>query len=103
PLFPTLWFRKRCVKWIARPNRASVKPQIRQIDAPRSTTAAAAAHSQLGEFVLYCEGDVPLLFTENEPNHEGLFHTQNESAYVKDGINDYVVQGSRGTVNPART
>jgi hypothetical protein len=102
-LLPTLWFRNDWSQWIADSNRASAKPRIRQIDAPARTTAAAAAHSLLGEFVLYCDGDVPLLFTENETNHERLFHTPNESAYVKDGINDCVVQGSQGTVNPART
>jgi hypothetical protein len=43
---------------------------------------------------------VPLLFTENETNHQRLFHTQNQSRYVKDGINDCVVQGNQGAVNP---
>jgi hypothetical protein len=44
---------------------------------------------------------VPLLFTENETNHERLFSGQkNESPYVKDGINDFVVQGIEGAVNP---
>ena len=57
----------------------------------------------LGEFTLFCEGDVPLLFTENETNHERLFPGQkNESAYVKDGINDCVVQGNQNAVNPAK-
>ena len=66
-------------------------------------SAASAAHPVLGEFVLSCEGDVPLLFTENETNHERLFPGQkNESAYVKDGINDCVVHGSQGAVNPGK-
>jgi len=47
---------------------------------------------------------VPLLFTENETNHERLFPGQkNEDAYVKDGINDCVVQGKESAVNPAKT
>ncbi len=46
---------------------------------------------------------MPLLFTENETNHEKLFPGQkNESPYVKDGINDFVVQGNEGTVNPEK-
>ena len=36
-----------------------------------------------------------LLFTENETNTERLWGTPNSSRYVKDGINDYVVQGNR--------
>ena len=46
---------------------------------------------------------MPLLFTENETNHELLFPGQkNESPYVKDGINDCVVQGNQGAVNPGK-
>ena len=57
----------------------------------------------LGEFILSCEGDVPLLFTENETNHERLFPgTKNESPHVKDGINDFVVHGNEGAVNPEK-
>ncbi len=62
-----------------------------------------AAHPALGEFVFACDGNVPLLFTENETNHERLFPGQkNESAYVKDGINDCVVDGRQDAVNPGR-
>ena len=39
---------------------------------------------------------MPLLFTENETNNERLFPgSKNEGPYVKDGINDSVVHGSR--------
>jgi len=64
-------------------------------------SAVAAKHHLLGEMVLSCEGDVPLLFTENETNHERLFQGQaNESPYVKDGINEYVIHGNQNAVNP---
>ena len=100
-LLPTLWFRNDWSKWIAESNRSPEKPHLEQIAASPGTTAIAAAHRLLGRFILSCEGDVPLLFTENETNHERLFHGQkNESAYVKDGINDSVVQSLQGTVNP---
>jgi len=65
-------------------------------------SALAAAHPLLGEFILSCEGEVPLLFTENVTNHERLFGQKNESPYVKDGINDYIVQGNQGAVNPGK-
>ena len=46
---------------------------------------------------------MPLLFTENETNNERLFAGQkNESPYVKDGINNCVVQGHQGAVNPGK-
>ena len=102
-LLPTLWFRNDWSKWIAESNRAAEKPNIEQIEAPTGATAVAAAHPLLGAFILSCDGDVPLLFTENETNHERLFHGQkNESPYVKDGINDCVVQGRQDAVNPGK-
>ena len=101
-LLPTLWFRNDWSSWIAESNRASTKPNLKQIKANAGTTAVAAAHPLLGEFILSCEGEVPLLFTENETNHERLFPRgqKNESPHVKDGINDCVVQGKQAAVNP---
>ena len=100
-LLPTLWFRNNWSSWIAESNRVPEKPMLRQIEAAAGTSAVAVTHPQLGEFILSCEGDVSLLFTENETNHERLFPGQkNESPYAKDGINDYVVQGKQDAVNP---
>ncbi len=102
-LLPTLWFRNDWSPWIAESNRAPKKPNLRQIEASAGTSAVAATHPLLGEFVLSCESEVPLFFTENETNHERLFPGQkNESRYVKDGINDYVLQGNHGAVNPGK-
>jgi hypothetical protein len=99
-LLPTLWFRNDWSKWIAESNRAPEKPHIKQVEAPAGATAVAAAHPLLSPFVVSYEGDVPLLFTENETNHAWLFGTQNESPFVKDGINECVVNGRQDTVNP---
>jgi len=99
-LLPTLWFRNDWSAWIAESNRSPSKPNLKQIKAPAGVSAVAAAHPLLGEFILSCEGDVPLLFTENETNHELLFGQPNESCCVKDGINDCVVGGRKGAVNP---
>jgi hypothetical protein len=100
-LLPTLWFRNDWSAWITESTRAAKKPTLKQIEAPAGTRAVAATHPLLGDFILSCEGAVPLLFTENETNHVRLFPgTQNESPYVKDGINDCVVQGKQGAVNP---
>jgi hypothetical protein len=100
-LLPTLWFRNDWSKWIAESNRAAEKPSLKQVEAPAGATAVAAAHPLLGSLILSCDGDVPLLFTENETNHARLFPGQkNEGPYVKDGINDCVVQGRPEAVNP---
>ena len=102
-LLPTLWFRNDWSQWIAASNRAAEKPHLEQIEGPAGTSAVAASHPLLGSLVLLCDGDAPLLFTENETNHELLFPGQsNESAHVKDGINDYVVNGRQHAVNPEK-
>ncbi|XZE33371.1 MGH1-like glycoside hydrolase domain-containing protein [Pirellulaceae bacterium SH501] len=102
-LLPTLWFRNDWSKWIAESNRAPKKPSLSQAPSPSGLNAAAGKHSLLGYFTLWCDSEVPLLFTENETNHERLFPGQkNESRYVKDGINDCVVQGKQEAVNPEK-
>ena len=103
-LLPTLWFRNDWAAWITESNRAAGKPDLSQIKAAAGTSAVKATHSLLGEFILSCEGEVPLLFTENSTNYERLFPGQpNVAPYVKDGINDFVVLGRQGTVNPGKT
>jgi hypothetical protein len=102
-LLPTLWFRNDWSSWIAESNRTARKPNLEQIDGGRGASAVAVAvtHPLLGAYILHCEGDVPLLFTENETNHEMLFPGQkNESPHVKDGINDCVVRAKQVAVSP---
>jgi len=97
-LLPTLWFRNDWATWIAKPGE---KPMLKQIQGPAGTSAMTAQHPILGTYYLYCEGDVPLLFTENETNNKRLFpEYPNASPYVKDGINNSVVQGHQTAVNP---
>src|SRR6516162_4479040 len=61
-----------------------------------------ASDPELGERYLTCAGDVPLLFTDNDTNTQRLFGVPNRSPYVKDSINDYLVHGQAGAVNPAQ-
>jgi hypothetical protein len=100
-LLPTLWFRNDWSAWIADSNRAAVKPVLKKSKSAKGESSLITSHSLLGEFVFSCEGDVPLLFTENETNHIKLFPGQkNESPHVKDGINEFVVNGKQDAVNP---
>lgn len=102
-LLPTLWFRNDWAEWITEANRAPEKPGLRQIEAAAGTSAIAAAHRLLGEFIFYCEGDAPLFFTENSTNNERLFPGRpNAAPFVKDGINDCVVQSKHDAVNPEK-
>ncbi|HEY3275018.1 MAG TPA: hypothetical protein VGJ94_00230 [Syntrophorhabdaceae bacterium] len=102
-LLPTLWFRNDWSPWIAESNRSPEKPNLKEIGGAVGTSAVAGSHPLLGEIILSCEGEVPLLFTENETNHERLFPGQkNVSPYLKDGINNCVVEGNQGAVNPEK-
>jgi len=102
-LLPTLWYRNDWASWIADSNRAAEKPELKQIEAAAGTSTVAATHPLLGEFILSCEGQVPLLFTENETNNARLFPDYaNDSPYVKDGINSCVVEGNQDAVNPGK-
>jgi hypothetical protein len=102
-LLPTLWFRNDWAEWITEANRAPEKPDLRQITVAAGTSAIAAAHRLLGEFVFSCEGDAPLYFTENSTNNDRLFPGRpNAAPFVKDGINDCVVQGKHEAVNPEK-
>ncbi|HYM88544.1 MAG TPA: glucosidase, partial [Nitrospiraceae bacterium] len=101
-LLPTLWFRNDWAAWIAESNRAAEVPTLKQIQAAAGASAITAQHATLGTYYLYCDGKVPLLFCDNTTNNDRLFPGQpNASPYVKDGINDYVVQGRHAAVNPA--
>jgi hypothetical protein len=97
-VLPTLWFRNTWTWW---PGVA--KPVLKKVPGRDGTSAVTAAHSGLGERFLYCEADVPLLFTENETNNQRIFGKPNAGPYVKDGIHEAVVSGRQDAVNPEHT
>ena len=97
-VLPTLWFRNIWTWWPGTP-----KPLLRQLSGQAAYQTIAASHADLGERYLYCDGNVPLLFTENETNNQRIFGQANASPYVKDGINDYVVNGKREAVSPRQS
>src|SRR5438093_5049042 len=94
-LLPTLWFRNTW-SW----GLDERKPRLRRDDSVEIATIKAD-HYYYGSRWLYCEGSPQLLFTENETNKSKLFNSENESPYVKDGINDYIVHGVKAAVNSA--
>jgi hypothetical protein len=96
-VLPMLWYRNTWTWW-----PGVSKPVLKQIDGPRGVSTIQASHPDLGVRFLYCEGTVPLLFTENETNNERLFGKPNASAYVKDGINDYIVHRREQAVSPQK-
>jgi hypothetical protein len=102
-VLPTLWFRNTW-SW----TDGGRKPMLQKLDhAERSIVQAHHTdplfQALLDDYYLYCDGKVPLLFTENESNKARLFAEANASPYVKDGINNYFVQDQQDAVNPAQT
>ncbi len=93
-LLPTLWYRN-VWSW----GDAEPKGNLRQA----GEQSIQASHPQLGEYTLQCEGGCELLFTENESNAERLWGQPNPVPYVKDAFHEYVIEGRRDAVNPAKT
>ncbi len=105
-LLPTIWFRNT---WAwghddYRPSlRAAQHLGIPQGNGTPGSGVIEIDHKSYGKRWLLCEGAPELLFTENETNARKLFGSENRTPYVKDGINDYVVYGNYGAVNPEKT
>jgi hypothetical protein len=91
-VLPTIWFRNR---WGSRPERPGL---VELHGTPHPTIELT--HARLAKRWLYCEGSPQLLFTENETNSLRLFGTENRTPFVKDGIDDYIIHGAQGAVNP---
>jgi hypothetical protein len=99
-VLPTLWFRNTW-SW----EGGGSKPQMKSIKGTKCSVIHAhhtdpLFQESLPDYHLYCEGTVPLLFTENETNLARLFGKENRGPYVKDGINNYLVHGQRDALNP---
>jgi len=94
-ILPTLWFRNTW-SW----SEGTVRPILLSVQGVKGVSVVSASHPELGDRFLYCEGDVPLLFTENETNSERIFGTPNRTPYVKDAVNDCVIHEKSGKVNP---
>jgi catechol 2,3-dioxygenase-like lactoylglutathione lyase family enzyme len=95
-VLPTVWLRNTW-SWDGKS-----APRISQCDSKPGSVALQIDEQYCGTRWLYAQNTPETLFTENETNTERLFGVPNRTAYVKDGINEYVVQGDREAVNPAK-
>src|SRR6266571_4813111 len=97
-LLPSFWFRNTW-SW----NGEERRPKLAKAAGTSGAAVIAARHHEYGERWLVCEGSPGLLFTENETNLKRLYGAENRAPFVKDGINNCVVNGERGAVNPEQT
>ncbi len=90
-VLPTVWFRNDWT-WTGK----SAGCGMRSAD----SRSVEIEHPVLGNRRMFFDGSPELLFTENETNNERLFAGRNRTPYVKDGINEYIVNGNTDAVNP---
>ena len=94
-VLPHLWFRNT---WWDKAN--APRPSLKRGWSNQSVGQFVAEHPEMGPRYLYCLAPRAMLFTENETNLERIFGVPNKTPFVKDGINNYVVQEQTGAVNP---
>ncbi len=94
-LLPTLWFRNTW-SWGLDIRR----PRLQEDSLVAGVSAIRGDHYYYNQRWFLCEGTPELLFTENETNTQRLYGIPNPTPYVKDGINDYIVQGRKEAINP---
>ncbi|GAB3835547.1 MGH1-like glycoside hydrolase domain-containing protein [Hymenobacter jeollabukensis] len=93
-VLPQIWFRNTW-SW----GYDGYRPELRAA----GPGEIQAEHRDLGAYHFYCESAGELLFCDNDTNGTVLYELEaGPDEYFKDGINDYVVQGRRRAVNPAR-
>ena len=98
-LLPTLWFRNTW-SW----GYPATKPGAeRPSTARRGSTRRARRTPSSATGCCSADASAQLLFCENETNNERLFGAPNASPYVKDAINEFVVDGAVDAVNPEQT
>jgi hypothetical protein len=99
-VLPTIWFRNTW-SWSSGGSKPALRAMKREGGWVIGAHIDPLSQESLPDYYLYGQGNVPLLFTENETNNVRLFGGQNAGPFVKDGINDFVVHGQADAVNPA--
>jgi hypothetical protein len=96
-LLPTIWFRNT---WSWGQNQS--KPSLRKTGDHGHSAVISASHPALGDYNLFCDSIDDLFFTENESNLQRLWGIPNSTPFVKDSINDRIVEGKIDIVNSAQ-
>jgi hypothetical protein len=94
-LLPTIWFRNTW-SWGHNPQ----KPSLKRIEDAENTSVVQLCHKYYGHRWLFCQGAPEILFTENDTNSARVERKSSGPGYFKDGINERIVRGLQGAVNP---
>ena len=93
-VIPQLWFRNT---WCY--GETKVLPEILN----QGNNTLLLRSDDIGDYHCYMEGNPKLLFTNNETNNLLLYQYKNDTPYVKDGINNRIVNGDLKAVNDDHT
>ncbi len=86
-MLPTLWMRNLWSYGLT-----NKKPVIKWVEKNEVNSALKITHTQMGDYSFYFQNARTVLFTENETNTERLYHTPNETPFVKDAFHDAVLK-----------
>lgn len=92
-LLPTIWFRNTW-SW----GYDDYRPQLNGAD----SNQIKIDHKGLTIKNLYAKKADQVLFCDNETNNQRLFQSKNSGKFCKDGINDFIINGTADAVNPER-
>jgi len=93
-VIPQLWFRNT---WTLGTDAS--KPEI--LNQGRNTLLLRS--QDIGNYHCCVDGVPKFLFTDNESNNQRLDNFPNGSRYVKDGVNEAIVNDNASAVNPGQT
>jgi Glycosyl hydrolase family 63 C-terminal domain len=93
-LLPTIWFRNTW-SWGEDDYRPSMTAD--------GSNAVHIDHQKTGDYYLYCNGQCDLLFCENDTNLKRFQSRRGIQPICKDGINDYIVNKKRTTLNKSKS
>ncbi len=88
-VIPQLWFRNTWA-W----GYKDYKPNLKK----NNSSTIKIEHKNLKNYKLFCYGKSEIVFCDNETNTEKLYDVENKG-YVKDGINNYIVNQKNDGVN----
>src|SRR5262249_19721460 len=93
-VLPQLWFRNT---WSWSSN--AQKPGL----SAANGNSISVKHPELGNALLFCEGNPAFLFCENETNVRRLYGQTAIQGFFKDAFHEFVIAGNKQAVNPRGT
>ncbi|MFN8430099.1 MAG: glucosidase [Spirosomataceae bacterium] len=95
-VLPTVWLRNT---WDWGYDEYDEKPVLKAIDNQK----IEVKHRLFDPMWVYFKEADELIFCENETNLEKVFGKENENEFLKDGINEYIINGKKEAVNQKKT